>query len=444
MRTSSSIIAPAGVWGLSALLLASACSPQVAGNREASAGVPQPRDTASRQGQQAVSTQAPAPTPVAAADWTPAMPLTGRAIKCENGEIRTFKCQNVELLAYLPKDSLGKSVGTDLWGWHDSTTGREFVLVGGESTAFVEVTDPLNPKYLGILPPHEGVTRHAAQSVKVYQHYAFIGYEGAKHGIQVFDLTQLRNVKSPMEFKETAHYDSLANTHTITLNQETGFAYVNGSNTCGGGLHMIDVRTPTKPTFVGCYPETLGGRTGGYIHDAQCLVYRGPDQQYKGREICVNYALSGIGIADVTDKQQPKTISIAKYPNVALAHQGWLTEDQRYFFVNDEFDEFFGVAANTRTIVFDLNDLDDPVMLTEYYATTKATDHNLYIRGRYMYQANNGAGLRIIDIADPKHPKEVGYLTNAGLAWGTYPYFKSDVVAVSTNKGLILARLQAR
>jgi len=41
-------------------------------------------------------------------------------------------------------------------------------------------------------------------------------------------------------FKETAHYDSITNTHTIALNQETGFAYANGTTTCGGGLHMIE------------------------------------------------------------------------------------------------------------------------------------------------------------------------------------------------------------
>jgi len=101
-------------------------------------------------------------------------------------------------------------------------------------------------------------------------------------------------------------------------------------------------------------------------------------------------------------------------------------------------------AQHTRTLVFDLTELSDPVVLTQYYATTYSTDHNLYIRGRYMYQGNNDGGLRIIDVADPKKPKEVGYLTEVGLAWGTYPFFKKDVVAVSTSTGLFLARLQSR
>jgi choice-of-anchor B domain-containing protein len=413
----------------------------MAGNGEAVAGIP-PRDATSSQARQAAPSLPPGVIP---AGWSPAMPLRGGVFKCANGKLAVFECQNVELLAYLPKDSIGQSAGADLWGWHDSTTGREFLIIGGASTAFVEVTDPLKPTYLGVLPPHGGLTRHAAQSVKVYKHYALIGYEGVNHGMQIFDLSQLRDVKNaPVEFQETAHYADYRNTHTITMNQATGFAYVNGSNTCGGGLHMLDMRTPTKPAHVGCYPETLGNtRQRGYIHDAQCVVYRGPDQQYKGREICVNYAEKGIGIVDVTDKQNPKAISVITYPNVGYTHQGWFTEDQRYIFVNDEGDE--GRGRNTRTIGFDLSDLDDPVMLTEFFHTTTETDHNLYIRGRYMYQGNYGAGLRILDVADPKNLKEAGYLTHAGWsAWGTYPYFKNDVVAVSMSQGLILARLQTR
>jgi choice-of-anchor B domain-containing protein len=98
-----------------------------------------------------------------------------------------------------------------------------------------------------------------------------------------------------------------------------------------------------------------------------------------------------------------------------------------------------------------MTDLDDPVLLTEYFSlTSDATTHNLYIRGQYMYQSNYTAGFRIVDISDPKNPKEVGFLdTEPALdgpgqrlgSWGNYPYFKDNVVAV-TNNGLFLVRLR--
>ena len=388
----------------------------------------------------------------------PAAPIVGGAVKCTNGKISEFECDNVELLSYLPLDAIGGSgkgiILNDIWGWTDSTTGREFAAVGrSDGTAFVEVTDPVNPKYLGLLPRHEGATVNYWRALKVYKNHAFIASESGPHGLQIFDMTQLRDVKNaPVEFKETAHYDGIGAAHSVVLNAETGFIYTTGNNsggeTCGGGLHMIDVHTPTKPVFVGCYAEPQTGNSGtGYIHDAECLVYRGPDAQYKGKEICLNSSETALGIADVTDKKNPKTISIATYPNVGYTHQGWFTDDQRYFFLDDEGDNGAGGNDKTRTLVFDLNDLDQPVVLTEFFgvASPPTGDHNLYIRGHYMYQSNYEAGLRIVDVADPKNPKEVGYFdtTNSGEgSWSNYPYFKNDVAAVtSMDEGLFLVRL---
>ncbi len=91
-------------------------------------------------------------------------------------------------------------------------------------------------------------------------------------------------------------------------------------------------------------------------------------------------------------------------------------------------------------------------MATIFQGSTDATAHNLYIRGRYMYQSNYTAGLRIVDVGDPKNPKEVGYLDTApdlngpGMilgAWGSFPFFKNDVVAVAS-RGLFLVRLRSR
>lgn len=46
---------------------------------------------------------------------------------------------------------------------------------------------------------------------------------------------------------------------------------------------MIDIRKPQVPTFSGCYGDD------GYVHDAQCVVYDGPDTKYQNKEICFCY-----------------------------------------------------------------------------------------------------------------------------------------------------------
>jgi choice-of-anchor B domain-containing protein len=389
--------------------------------------------------------------------------ITGGEKACAaDGSVNGFGCSNTSLLSFLPIRDIGGRRGTNLndnWGWTDSTTGREYALVGRtDGTSFVDVTDPTRPRYLGDLPLTKGANPAAWRDVKVYKNHAFIVADGAgAHGVQVFDLTRLRSVREPQTFTEDVVYDRVGSAHNIVMNEETGFAYavgVSGSgDTCGGGLHMIDVRNPKNPTFAGCFSDPATGRAGtGYSHDAQCIVYRGPDEQYKGREICIGSNETAISIADVTDKSNPKAISHASYPAVAYAHQGWLTDDHRYFYLGDELDETAGegeAGKGTRTLIWDLQDLDDPVLLKEFVGTTPATDHNLYIKGNRMYQANYQAGLRILDISDPANPREVGYLdtTPEGTTpqmsgtWSNYPYFSSGTIVVtSIGEGLFLVR----
>jgi choice-of-anchor B domain-containing protein len=326
-----------------------------------------------------------------------------------------------------------------------------------DATAFVEVTNPAAPVYLGELPLHQGAQPNLWREIKVYKNHAYIVSDGAgPHGMQIFDLTQLRDVKNPpLTFKETAHYDKIHSAHNIVIDEESGFAYTVGNSmggeTCGGALHIIDIRDPVRPAFVGCFADTTTGmaRTG-YTHDAQCVVYRGPDTRYAGRQICFNSSETALGIADVTDKKNPQRVSTVTYPNVAYAHQGWLSEDHRYFFLNDEGDELSGTVPRTRTLVFDVSDLDDPVVAKEFLGTTSATDHNLYVKGRYMYQSNYVAGLRVIDVSDPKNPSEVGHLDTVpfgedvpGFAgtWSNYPFFKNGAIGVvSMREGLFLVR----
>lgn len=388
---------------------------------------------------------------------------TGTERQCApDGKSGQFQCSNASVLSYLPISAIGGRRGTrlnDNWGWTDPQSGREYALVGRtDGTSFVDVTDPVRPRYLGDLPLTPGATPNVWRDMKVYKDHVFIVADGAgAHGVQVFDLTRLRNVRTPQTFTMDAHYDRVGSAHNIVMNEETGFAYavgVSGSgDTCGGGLHMIDVRQPKNPTFAGCFSDTKTGRVGtGYSHDAQCVIYRGPDTTYAGREICVGSNETAISVADVTDKANTKAISRASYPAVGYAHQGWLTDDHRYFYLGDELDEGAGqgeAAKGTRTLIFDLADLDDPVLVKEHVGTTPATDHNMYIKGNRMYQANYQAGLRILDISDPVNPREVGYLdttpegTTAQMsgAWSNYPYFKSGAIVVtSVGEGLFLVK----
>jgi choice-of-anchor B domain-containing protein len=388
--------------------------------------------------------------------------VTGGKVDCVSGRAAVFECGGVELLSFLPISDIGGGRGVtlnDIWGWTDATTGREYALVGrSNGTSFIDVTDASNPRYLGDLPMTDGSRANAWRDIKVYRDHAYVVADGAgQHGVQVFDLTRLRGVTAPQTFTEDALYDRVASAHNIVINEESGTAYAVGSNsggdTCGGGLHMIDIREPKSPKFAGCFADPRTGNAGtGYSHDAQCVTYSGPHEKYRGREICFGSNETALSIADVTDRANPVALSRASYPNVQYSHQGWLTEDQRFFYMNDEGDEAAGVVPRTRTVIWDVADLDDPQFVGEFLGTSAAIDHNLYVRGDTMYQSNYEAGLRIIDISDRMNPREIGYFDsvpggeNAPTfqgSWSNYPYFRSGIIIfTSISEGFFVVKLQ--
>jgi len=386
--------------------------------------------------------------------------LTGANRECTSGKVSIFDCNQVDLMSFLPVSAMGGKRGvqlSDIWGYDDPQNGHEIAIVGRvDGTSFVDITDASHPVYLGELLKTAGSPGSFWREIKTYKHYAFIVSDGARnHGMQIFDLDRLRGVTKPQTYTEDAHYGLAHSVHDIAADTASGFLYLTGSNSggemCGGGLHMVDVRDPLHPKFAGCFSDPQTGRQGtGYTHDAQCVVYHGPTAKYQGRQICFGWNETHLSIADVTDKTHPVAISRATYPNVGYAHQGWLTDDQRYAYEDDELDEIQGLVDGTRTLIWDVSDLENPVLAGQYISKNKATDHNLWLVGNTMYQSNYVSGLRVLDITDRLHPKEVGFFDTHPVGpdepgfegtWGNYPFFKSGVVAVSSmTEGLFVLK----
>lgn len=370
---------------------------------------------------------------------------------CTGGSAAGYACDNVDLLSFTPIGTVGGSVGADAWGWIDSTTGKEYAIMNRQNgTGFLDITDPENPVYLGNLPTSTGVT--SWRDAKVYSDTVYIVSDGnGSHGMQVFDLTELRDVMTPPEtFTETNLYTGINSAHNMVINEESGYGYIvggsGGGNTCSGGLHMLDLSDPHNPAFVGCHSSS------GYTHDAQCVNYIGPDPDHQGDEICMNYnGNSGIFIVDVTDKANTQQLSFTSYPQQDYTHQGWVTDDHRYLVMDDELDELsFGI--NTRTRIFDITDLDAPPVLVDFFsAPVASTDHNLYLKDGIAYEANYSSGMRLIDISGLADGdlSQVGYFdtfspdNNAGFsgAWTAYPYYDSgNVIINSRGEGLFVVR----
>ena len=382
---------------------------------------------------------------------------------CVSNSSQGFPCYNIDLLSHVSLSDMQAYKGNDLWGWTDALTGKEYVLFGHSSgVSFVNISDPLNPVYLGQLPsrvPNPNPRKksdHDWRDIGVYADHAYIVSEAEGHGLQIFDLTQLRDLdQGDRTFTDWNEYTGFGAAHNIVVNSDSGYAYVVGSHDCAaGGLLAFSLIDPKIPVFSGC----LFGDT--YTHDAQCVNYKGPDQDHQGSEICFNanpdddfvdVNLNKVAIVDVTDKSQPVEISNSTYPYARYLHQGWLTENQSYYLLNDESDEFY-YKKNTRTLIFDVRDLDNPIYIGEHIGPTRATGHNLYIHDGLVYEANYTSGLSILTTDNVSS----GDLTEIGFydvypennqrkyigAWSVYPFFLSGSIAVSSiDRGLFIVRL---
>jgi choice-of-anchor B domain-containing protein len=328
------------------------------------------------------------------------------AAECQDGKAGIYPCKSVDLESFVPLPALGGATGNDIWGWTDAKSKREFAIMGtSTSTGFVEVTDPKNPVLIGTLPTRGTPDYVLWRDIKVDGHYAYIVSEISGSGLQVFDLRRLltASTATPTVFASDAAYDEFSSAHNISINQETDVAYVVGSDTCGangenGGLHMVDISRPLAPRFAGCATvETFSGaEPNNYVHDVECVVYRGPDADYQGREICFGSNENVVAIYDVTDKANPRVISTVGYPQATYTHQGSLTGDQRWLLFGDELDEQAN-GQKTTTYILDASDLDNPPTPAAFEQATASIDHNQYVHDNRTYQSNYTAGLRILE-----------------------------------------------
>ncbi len=379
-------------------------------------------------------------------------------IPCSGGMAGGYPCNGITLQSFLSLSSMGATSGTDSWGWTDPQTGKEYALMGvNNGTVFIDITDPINPKNLGKLKSHNNVSS-LWRDIKTYSNHAYIVSEASNHGMQVFDLTILRNytTANPSRvFSETAFFNGVTastpggfgSAHNIIINETTGVACVVGTSRGGaskGGPWFIDLTSPESPTLLGIYSNL------NYTHDAQLVTYNGPDSDYTGREIFIGSNENKIVLLDVTDKSNIQFISTIDYLDKVYTHQGWFTEDERYFLLGDEEDEV-DHGFNTRTLIFDFTDLDNPVEYFKYYGPTQAIDHNGYVRGNRFYLASYEAGIRIINISDIANGNmtEINHFdtypeansANFHGVWNIYPYFESGNLLISDyTRGFFLVK----
>lgn len=359
-----------------------------------------------------------------------------------------FASSGITLRSWIPLGDFapGATDGNDCWGY-TSPSGREYALMGlNTGVGVVEVTDPGNAQIVAHLPGPTSIWR----DMKVYQNYVYSVSEGGG-GIQVFDFSGVDSGTITELTSVTTGGGTLA-THDVAIDADSARLYrVGGGSSPVKGLRIFSLANPAVPAFLGAWNTK-------YCHDAQVVTWTEPP--YVGVQVafCFGNNTSGgvapsVYILDVSNTANITTIGsidlsqapIFSHP-ASFSHQGWLSPDRRYMYINDEVDEA-ATGNPTTTRMLDVQDLSNPTQVAIFANTTAARDHNLYTLGTRIFQANYRSGFRLLDATSPLVLSEIGYFDTYptdddaqynGL-WSVYPYFPSGtVIGSDIEKGLFV------
>lgn len=321
-----------------------------------------------------------------------------------------FDSWNVSLMSQLTLADFGieHTSANDCWGYI-SPSGREYAIIGlSHGVGFVEITDPNAPVIVDVIA-HE---MDFLGDVKTYRHYAYSGL-GTHSEISIIDLEEI-----------DSGVVTVVNTidqgmHNIAIDDSSGILYAVDIS----AINAYDLADPVNPVHLG---------RASRAHDIQAITF--PDGPFAGTPIALTCGSAGLTILDVSDINHPITIGQSAYPNMSYPHQGWLTPDRAFFYLDDE------VPCDQPTTVFDVRDLSNPIYLGQFERGGDSPAHNLYVTQEFIFEANYTEGFQIWDRWwDPVAPRYVGYFDTSSNfegclirgAWTAYPYFPSGTVIVS-------------
>ncbi|MGH1365936.1 MAG: choice-of-anchor B family protein [Calditrichia bacterium] len=299
------------------------------------------------------------------------------------------------------------------WGYVDAS-GNEYALIGGgdglyafEMSTFTQVGFVAGPS-------------SNWREITVVGDYAYVTSEGFS-GTPGLQIVNLGNLPAGITL-ETTYTTGFSTAHIIQADiyTDSPYIYVMGAG-ANPGARVLDVSNPVSPVEVANYDPY-------YIHDAHIRE----DRMYAA-------ALgNGLDIIDISDKTNPVFLAKITHPQ-DFTHSSWTLKDNKHIIVTDEVD---GLTAR----IWNIEDLSNISLVAEYSANLQSLVHNPYVRDDFVFISHNTEGFRVLDVADPALPIEVGfYDTWSGSSggfnglWSAYPYFPSGrVIGGDRTEGFVV------
>jgi choice-of-anchor B domain-containing protein len=333
------------------------------------------------------------------------------------------------------------NIWNDLIGYYDSLTQKEYAIAGStDSIYFFDISIPTQIKLVDV--EYGSVKGVINRDYEIYQNYVYCVADQNRSTLQVFDLKYL---------PDSVHkvYDDSAiaiNTHSIFIEAKSKRLYMCSNrypNKVGGksAMDIISLENPEKPVFLAKLDiplNPMGEPIIDHVHEA--LVKN--DTGY------LSCGYNGLYIYDLRDLKNQKIIgTITNYPQVGYNHSSSLNKDGKNIMFSDE------VPAGLSMKIFDIDNFNEPKIVSTFISNIGATPHNLFWVGNAAVVSHYHDGVVIWDLTDIKSPKKVAYydtypqnapgdykILYAGC-WGVWPFLPSkNIIASDRSNGIFVLR----
>ena len=316
------------------------------------------------------------------------------------------------------------SRGSDVWGWVDNSTNKEYALVClRDRFSVINLSTPSAPTVEFYID--ESSYQSNWRDVKTYGHYAYVTTE-AYEGLLIVDLTDMTG----NTFWRVSTFTSSNGTNSVYFLaarniyiDENGIAYIFGAT--DPALPVTDPSQPSGVIFLDLAsnptgPEYLGGWQDYYTNDGMV----------RGDTLWAACIGEGEFFAvDVSDKTNPTVMGQHSSPT-GFPNNCWISDNGNYLFVSEEVSNGFITSYD----VTDLNNIQeaDRIRATPGFASSPK---NVIVDGDFLICSYYRDGTIVYDITFPNNMIEVGYYDSfSGVGtgydgnWGIYPFLPSNLI----------------
>ena len=305
---------------------------------------------------------------------------------------------------------------------------------GPEGTTILDISDPRKPKIVSRLMTPNFVTH--THKVRVVDDLMFTNSEyqpgtaRAKFDVPGFCIYNVKDKTKPKLIKFMRTHGK--GVHRFDLDEQYAYISTEVEGFVGNILVIYDIRDPSNPIEAGRWWLNGQNVAAGETPHPKGTDHKLHHAMRAGNEMYAGCWMSGVAIVDISDISKPRTLSHYEYspphpePTHTFLKVPFEIGGRKIAVSTEEERGHRGADAGKPHAPFrtwDVTDPAKPTILCTYEVPHSASpyDGNKVRFGAHQlreqvdkdglcYVTWFGAGLRILDINDPAHPKERGFI----------------------------------